>query len=88
MSPGGDVIGIVVSYQLLTLGSPAGVLQLSVSHLRRIQVPRLPVEHRQRKQCHQTERCRHTCTRRSSASGAAAAAGGGGTSVAHHRTKL
>lgn len=34
------------SYQLLTLGSPACVLQLSISHLWRVQVPRLPGVHR------------------------------------------
>lgn len=36
------------SYQLLTLGSPPCVLQLSISHLWWVQVPRLPVVHRQK----------------------------------------
>lgn len=36
-------------YQLLVFGAPAGELQLSVSHLRRVEVPGLPVGRKRRK---------------------------------------
>lgn len=50
------------SYQLLTPGPPPCILQLSISHLWRVQVPRLPVEGAQngRMKCNETKAKAHS----------------------------
>ncbi len=69
------------SYQLLTLGSPACVLQLRISHLWRVQVPRLPGVHRQKKQCYQIKVQIHSHSTATTEKNKQ-------TSVAHLRTKV